>query len=557
VTRPPDQGFFDALGAARRYDGSYHNPLTQLGNSSVDKGAAGYASWRPPFSQQPEQLMRMYRTWGYVRRAVDVLPDMATRRGWRIDTDGARDVAADLDRRLRTVDRIRSVCRMGRLWGGAVVLMVGDGEDLGTPLRVGGALSALQVFDGREARVGQWDDDLASPNYRRAGSWNITPYGSGVQSSLFGVHHTRCLYAGGHEAPPSYAYDLSGHDLSVMEAYFDAIRDKVSMDRSAVGLAQQMRVWALRIAGLSNAMSSQQRDSIRGRVNTFFRQLSSIGGAAIAEGDDLIQHNLSASGYADLDATARRAMAAVEGIPQSVLFGDPPSGLNTDGAAARQQMAQVVASYQRDVLEPILMRLYQVALAGEGVDTTGLRVVFHPLEEPSAKEQAEVRAIHAQTDASYIASGVLMADEARERFVGSEYSDELTVDDDPLDLDDDVAALAEVAASRADAKSHKVPEAARNNARRVLRWREEHGDEVKGMTDVGWRRARQLAESDRVGGDTVSAMAGFARHRRNYEKARAKSPDKPWTEPAIVAWLGWGGTTGVDWARGITGADED
>lgn len=103
------------------------------------------------------------------------------------------------------------------------------------------------------------------------------------------------------------------------------------------------------------------------------------------------------------------------------------------------------------------------------------------------------------------------------------------------------------------AESYKVPEAARNNARRVLRWREEHGDEVKGMTETGWRRARQLAENESVGIETVRAMSAFNRHRDNADVAD-EYKGEPWRDAGHVAWLGWGGTSGIDWARGITGA---
>ena len=103
------------------------------------------------------------------------------------------------------------------------------------------------------------------------------------------------------------------------------------------------------------------------------------------------------------------------------------------------------------------------------------------------------------------------------------------------------------------ADTYKLPESARNNARRVLRWREEYGDEVKGMTEVGWRRARQLADNENVGIETVRAMSAFNRHRQNAEVA-PEYKDEPWRDAGYVAWLGWGGTTGIDWARGITGA---
>jgi 2'-5' RNA ligase len=104
--------------------------------------------------------------------------------------------------------------------------------------------------------------------------------------------------------------------------------------------------------------------------------------------------------------------------------------------------------------------------------------------------------------------------------------------------------------------SYKVPEGARNNARKALRWREEYPDEIKGMTEVGWRRARQLASQVSVGLSTVKRMAAFNRHRKNSAVDPALK-ETPWKDAGYVAWLGWGGTTGVDWARGITGAVED
>ncbi|TXT66069.1 MAG: hypothetical protein BAJALOKI3v1_50069 [Promethearchaeota archaeon] len=100
------------------------------------------------------------------------------------------------------------------------------------------------------------------------------------------------------------------------------------------------------------------------------------------------------------------------------------------------------------------------------------------------------------------------------------------------------------------AEKYQPPESAKNNAQKVLDWRKEHGDDVKGMTSVGWRRARQLASGKSVSKDIVKRMAQFNRHRKNYEKARKKEEYKsePWKSAAIVAWLGWGGTTGINWA---------
>lgn len=96
-------------------------------------------------------------------------------------------------------------------------------------------------------------------------------------------------------------------------------------------------------------------------------------------------------------------------------------------------------------------------------------------------------------------------------------------------------------------ESYTLPEGARNNAKKVLDWKEEHGDEVKGMTETGWRRARQIANNKTVGAETVKAMAQFNRHRKNAEVSE-EHKGEPWKDAGYVAWLGWGGTTGIDWA---------
>jgi len=91
------------------------------------------------------------------------------------------------------------------------------------------------------------------------------------------------------------------------------------------------------------------------------------------------------------------------------------------------------------------------------------------------------------------------------------------------------------------------PQTAQENAQKVLRWREEHPDEINGMTDVGWNRAEQLSEGGELSRDVVKKMAQFNRHRGNAPVAE-EHKGKPWMDAGHVAWLGWGGDTGIDWA---------
>jgi HK97 family phage portal protein len=91
------------------------------------------------------------------------------------------------------------------------------------------------------------------------------------------------------------------------------------------------------------------------------------------------------------------------------------------------------------------------------------------------------------------------------------------------------------------------PQSATNNAKRMIAWKEKYGDEVKGGTEIGWRRASQLASRSNISRDVVSRMAQFNRHRSN-STIDPKFKDTPWKDRGYVAWNLWGGTSGVDWA---------
>lgn len=99
------------------------------------------------------------------------------------------------------------------------------------------------------------------------------------------------------------------------------------------------------------------------------------------------------------------------------------------------------------------------------------------------------------------------------------------------------------------------PKAAQKNAKKALRWKEEHPDEVDGGTRVGWTRANQLAKGKELSPDIVQRMAQFNRHRSNSEIAD-EYEGEPWKDNGYIAWQIWGGDEGVDWAIRLSDAME-
>lgn len=84
------------------------------------------------------------------------------------------------------------------------------------------------------------------------------------------------------------------------------------------------------------------------------------------------------------------------------------------------------------------------------------------------------------------------------------------------------------------------PKAAREAAETALRWADENGWGSCG-TPVGKARANQLAKGEPISVETISRMAGFARHRKNGAGELGEGCGR-------LMWLAWGGDAGVDWA---------
>lgn len=83
------------------------------------------------------------------------------------------------------------------------------------------------------------------------------------------------------------------------------------------------------------------------------------------------------------------------------------------------------------------------------------------------------------------------------------------------------------------------PQAAVNNAKRAIKYKEEKGTSCG--TTIGWTRAGQLSRKEKVSRSTIARMASFKRHQQN--------KDVPYDEGCGgIMWDAWGGSAGVEWA---------
>jgi len=95
-----------------------------------------------------------------------------------------------------------------------------------------------------------------------------------------------------------------------------------------------------------------------------------------------------------------------------------------------------------------------------------------------------------------------------------------------------------------DVATDDYPDAAVENARMALRWKEETGNPNDCGTQVGWERANQLDNGEDLSEDTINRMVSFfSRHEATQE------PDEPKTDCSRMMWKAWGGDEGFRWAE--------
>jgi hypothetical protein len=88
------------------------------------------------------------------------------------------------------------------------------------------------------------------------------------------------------------------------------------------------------------------------------------------------------------------------------------------------------------------------------------------------------------------------------------------------------------------------PQTAQDNAQQALNARDDTDNPNDCGTEVGWRRANQLANGEELSEDTLSRMSQFARHESNSDQGEDGREDCGW-----MMWNAWGGDEGVDWAQ--------
>lgn len=405
---------------------SYQNFETRVGVGADNAFSAGTYSVNP-ISRNRQLLESMYRGSWIVGAAVDAYSDDMTRAGIEftanVEPDDAEKLQSVFDR-LQLWSEIGDAIRWSRLYGGCICVLLIDGQDYSTPLRVDtvgpGQFQGLLAIDRWQLQptVGDVVTDLG-PHFGKPQSYTVISAGAGggllLANPLFGkkIHHSRVFRFEGIPLPFYQRVAEQGWGMSVIERLYDRLLAFDSATQGSAQLVHKAHLRTLSVEGLTTILGGVGGDAafkaLLKRVEQIRRFQTSEGLTLIDAKDKLEHYNYTFSGLSDMVMQFGEQISGALQIPLVRLFGQSPAGLNSSGESDLRTYYDGIKREQEKVLREALTKLIRIIYRSnlKRDADPGFAFKFSPLWQMSDKEKADTATAVTAPILSAFESGVI------------------------------------------------------------------------------------------------------------------------------------------------------
>lgn len=446
-------------GAVRphREDG-YVNLLNKYGTKQDNSEA--YKFEREPVIPDM-QLTGLYEGNGLFSKIIDTPAEEALKHGFDLNlkSDELNAFVEDALDDLEWEEKAATAIKWARLYGGAlIVMLIDDGRGLEESVD----WEHIRSID--ELRV--YERSIVQPDYASLYQQDYGGKGVGNRVSKFGqpeyyyvssiygsfkVHESRCLVFRNGVLPEQTSN--SSYLFWGMPEYIRirrALRETVTAHTDSVKLLERSVQAIYSMKGLASLLTTDDGENqVLKRlqlVDTSRGLLNSI--AIDSEGEQYDFKTFQFSGVKDvIDATCNM-LSALTNIPQTILFGRSPAGMNATGDSDFESYYNFVEKIQRLMLKRNLRTLLDVVFragiaSGDVAEEPDYKLEFKPLWSLSDTEQAAVdqtkaqtALVKAQTAQAYVDMQALDPTEVRRRLASDEEFDveDIISEDDEDDL---------------------------------------------------------------------------------------------------------------------------
>jgi len=369
------------------------------------------------------KLEAMYRGSWVVGAAVDSIAEDMTRAGISIKGDSEPEQIEQMQvamTRLGIWHSLLEAIKWGRLYGGAVAMIVIDGQDPSTPLNVStvgrGQFRGLRVFDRWQLQPSLQNIVVDGMDFGLPMFYDVISDVTTGQVSNVRIHHTRVIRQIGVQLPAYQAITEQMWGESVVERMYDRLMAFDTATSGAANLIQKAHLRTVQIDKLREVLAAGGKAE-ENLLQMFhhMRMLQTNEGLTLLDKEDTFQaHSYTFSGISDMILQFGQQIAGATGIPLVRLFGQSPAGLSATGESDLRMYYDNVASQQESRLRDGLMRVLQAmhqSLFGVPAPQS-FDFDFVALWQTSSKEKADISTAVTNTVVAAFNAGIISADVA-------------------------------------------------------------------------------------------------------------------------------------------------
>jgi hypothetical protein len=423
----------------------FSNTVAGLGEASLKMSSSSFV--RSGLTERREDLNVIYRECAIAKRIIDMPSEEMTRSWYTLSSAKIDETDLNLLRALEAKHSVKQEItngiRWGRLFGGAIAIMVinGDEERMDQPLQLKdvkpGTFKGLYVMDLTQGITPsiELEDDLDDPDYglpkyydvemeaRRGNSefrsQNSELSGAGGHGPVYQqvrIHHSRVLRFIGRELPHSEMVRNSYWGASELEHPWDEIRRYLSTCENIGQLVFMANIITLKMGNFGSDLaygSDRVMENLEQTVKQENRLRTSYGVQIMSADDSMENHPYNFGGIAEVKESFMLDVAGAAEIPATILFGRSPQGMNATGEADIRIYYDKIGQQQERVLRPVLEKLLPVmAMSCWGFVPDDMLISFNPVMTISPVEKAELSMKATQEVLEVYKSGLITKEQA-------------------------------------------------------------------------------------------------------------------------------------------------
>lgn len=403
----------------------YANAAAFLGEDSLLMSSGTFH--RSGLTADTELLTVTYRESWLAKRIIDMPSEDMTRSWYSLSTALPQDALNELkhlEARHSVKQEITNAIRWGRLYGGALALMVIRGEEdrldqpLDMDLLIPECFQGLLVLDRAQGIEPSMElvTDLDDPDFGMPMFYTVNLEMEELRTVK--IHHSRVLRFIGRELPRMETVVENYWGASELEHIWDELQKRSATSANIAQLVFQANVTTLKMGKFGEHMafgSEAQKQGIFHAIEQENRMRTSYGLQLLSSEDSMETHSYSFGGLSDIYEAFMMDMAGAAEIPATKLFGRSPQGLNATGEADLRNYYDLIAQMQERILRPALEKLLPVmAISCWGYVPDDLEIVFEPVMTTSPAERAELVSKLSSDVIQAFQAGLLTREEALE-----------------------------------------------------------------------------------------------------------------------------------------------